>query len=202
MVDILSIVLGGLILNNFVLVQTLGICPFVGVSKKIDSAVGMGIAVTFVLVLASLVTHLIYHYVIVPLNVQVFIDYPVLPFILVIASLVQIVEIIVKKISPSLYQSLGVYLPLITTNCIVLGVAINAVTYDYNLIQTCVYGLSAGLGFTLAIFIMAGLREKQALTKQSSFFEGFPVALITAAIMAMAFNGFNGLLSTLTSILG
>lgn len=188
--EILTIVVAGLLTNNIVLSQSLGICPFLGVSKKTDSAVGMGAAVTFVLLIASVVCWALYNYVLLPLEIEYL---QTIVFILIIAVLVQILDIVLKKLSPSLYNSLGVFLALITTNCAVLGTA-NAVINDgFNLLQTIIHSVSVGLGFTLALILMAGIRER--IDNNESIpkcFKGLPIALITAALMAMAFAGFAG----------
>ena len=175
--------------NNIVLSQFLGICPFLGVSKKVSTASGMGLAVTFVLTLATIVTYLIQKFVLDP-NGLAYLQ--TIAFILVIAALVQMVEIILKKVSPSLYQALGVFLPLITTNCCILGVAILVIQKDYNLLQGVVYAVSTALGFFLAMVIFAGLREQLAMTKVPKAMNGMPIALITAALLSMAFMGFSG----------
>ena len=188
--SILSIVIAGLITNNIVLVRSIGICPFLGVSKKLDSSVGMGAAVTFVLVLASVVCYLLYHFVLVPLEYEYL---QTIVFILIIAVLVQLLDIVLKRISPSLYNSLGVYLALITTNCAVLGTANDVIANGYNLIETVVQSVSVGLGFTLALVLMAGIREKMELAKIPKPFQGLPIALITAGIMAIAFAGLGGM---------
>ena len=175
------------LVNNFVLSKFLGICPFLGVSKKTDTALGMGMAVIFVMGIASVITYALYALVLSPLGL----DYlKTIAFILVIASLVQIVEMVVKKFSPSLYRALGVYLPLITTNCAVLGVAILNITENYNLLSSFINGVGSGIGFTLAIVLMAGIREKLSEGDIPKSFQGFPITLVTAAIMAMAFAGF------------
>jgi len=172
------------------LTQFLGICPFLGVSKKIGTAVGMTGAVTFVIVLSTMATYLIQHYILNPLNIGYL---QTIAFILVIAALVQLVEIVLKKVSPALYQALGVYLPLITTNCIILGVAILVVQKEFNLIEGVVYAASNALGFGLALIIFAGLREQLDLQKTPKMLQGIPIALITAGILAMAFMGFSGI---------
>ena len=176
-------------INNVVLSQFLGICPFLGVSKKISTASGMGMAVTFVLTLATIVTYLIQKFVLDPNGLGYL---QTIAFILVIAALVQMVEIILKKVSPSLYQALGVFLPLITTNCCILGVAILVIQKDYNLLQGVVYAFSTALGFFLAMVLFAGLREQLAMNKVPKAVEGMPIALITAGLLAMAFMGFSG----------
>ena len=187
---IISIVLAGLVTNNIVLVQSIGICPFLGVSRKIDSAVGMGVAVTFVLVIASLVCYLLYHFLLVSLEITYL---QTIVFILIIAVLVQLLDIVLKKLSPSLYNSLGVYLALITTNCAVLGTANDVISKSYDLLTTVIHSVSVGLGFTLALVLMAGIREGVDAGRVPKYFKGLPIALITAGIMAMAFAGLNGL---------
>ena len=187
----LTILIGGILVNNFVMSRFLGCCPFLGVSKKIETAFGMGIAVTFVMALASLVTYLVQYYLLVPLNLEYL---QTIAFILVIAVLVQIVENALKKISPSLYQALGVYLPLITTNCAVLGVALLNITEGYNLVESVVNGVAGALGFTLSIVLFAGIRERLAVSDMPKWMDGFPGALITAGLMAVSFLGFTGLI--------
>ncbi|MBQ9638753.1 MAG: electron transport complex protein RnfA [Bacteroidales bacterium] len=189
-IGIFALVIGAIFVNNVVLSQFLGICPFLGVSKDVKSSLGMGGAVLFVMLLATLVTYLLYTYVLVPLNLTYL---QTISYILVIAGLVQMVEIVLKKIAPALYQTLGVFLPLITTNCAVLGVAINVVQKHMNLLQSVVYSCAIAVGFTLALVIMAGLREQMELTSVPKGMKGVPIALITAGILAMAFMGFNGL---------
>ena len=180
-----------ILVNNYVLVQFLGICPFLGVSKKVDTALGMGMAVTFVMTLASFMTWLVEHYLLVPLDLMYM---RTIAFILVIAVLVQVVEMALKKLSFSLYQALGVYLPLITTNCAVLGAAILNSDSGYNLLESTLSGCSAALGFTLALLLMAGIRERLALSRMPKWMDGFPGALITAGLMAVSFMGFGGLI--------
>ena len=182
----LSIVL----VNNVITSQFLGICPFLGVSKKVDTAVGMGVAVTFVLALASIITFFIQKI----LNITSTGYLQTIAFILVIASIVQFVEMVIKKMSPSLYRALGVYLPLITTNCAVLGIALVNVQNDYNIVETLINGTGAGVGFTLAIVLFAGIRERLELADIPEAFEGFPITLIAAALMSIAFLGFTGLI--------
>ncbi len=180
------------VVNNFVLSYFLGICPFVGVSKKISSAVSMGMAVTFVMTITAAVTWLIYHLILVPANLEI-LEY--VSFILVISSLVQLVEMFVKKISKPLYETLGIYLPLITTNCAILGLALFSVLREYNFIESLVFGVGAGAGFTLAIVIMAGIREELELAKVPKPFKGAGITMIVAASLALAFMGFAGLIS-------
>lgn len=189
-IKILAILLSSILVNNYVLSRFLGICPFLGVSKRVETAVGMGMAVTFVMALASLITWLVQYFILVPLQVEYM---QTIAFILVIAALVQLVEMVLQKSSPALYQSLGVYLPLITTNCAVLGVAIINITEKYNLVETVVNGVGAALGFTIAIVLFAGIREKMAMSAIPKPFQGFPIALISASLMSIAFMGFQGL---------
>ncbi|MDD7183025.1 electron transport complex subunit RsxA [Peptostreptococcus porci] len=178
------------LVNNVITSQFLGICPFLGVSKKTDTAIGMGVAVTFVIALASIITYFIQ---IILVNFKI--EYlQTIAFILVIASIVQFVEMVIKKTSPSLYQALGVFLPLITTNCAVLGIAIVNITKGYNIIETLINGVGAGIGFTLSIVIFAGIREKLELADIQEAFKGFPIALISASLMSIAFLGFTGLI--------
>ena len=185
------------IVNNVVLSQFLGICPFLGVSKKTETAAGMGGAVIYVITIASFVTGVIYKYVLANeflLSKGIDLTYlKTIVFILVIAALVQFVEMFLKKSMPALYQSLGVYLPLITTNCAVLGVALNAITYEYHLLETVIYGLSIAVGFFIAIVLMAGLREKIEYNDIPKPFQGTAIVLITAALMSIAFMGFSGM---------
>ena len=188
----LTILVGSLLVNNFVMNKFLGICPFLGVSKKFDPALGMGLAVTFVMTLASFVSWLVEHFLLMPLDLTYL---RTIAFILVIAVLVQVVEMALKKLSPSLYQALGVYLPLITTNCAVLGVAILNSDNGYNLLESTVSGCCAALGFTLAMVLFACIRERLALSRMPKWMDGFPGALITAGLMAVAFAGFGGLIS-------
>ena len=191
MKELLIIAVGAAIVNNVVLSQFLGICAFLGVSKKTETAAGMGGAVIFVITLSSFVTGLIYKYILTPLNVQYL---QTIVFILVIAALVQLVEMFLKKSIPSLYQALGVYLPLITTNCAVLGIALTNVQKDYGILQGVVNGFATAAGFTIAIVILAGIREKMAYNDIPESFKGMPIVLITAGLMAIAFCGFSGLL--------
>ena len=188
---LLSITLGAILTNNFIFSQFLGCCPFLGVSKKVDTAVGMGVAVTFVMGLASAVCFVVNKFILIPLDLAYM---QTVAFILVIAGLVQFVEMFLKKNIPTLYTALGVYLPLITTNCAVLGVALLNVQNDYNFISSVVYGITGGLGFLLAIFLFAAVREQLEVSSDiPKSFEGFPIALVTAGLMALAFMGFSGL---------
>ena len=188
--EMFAIIIGAIFVNNVVLSQFLGICPFLGVSNKVETSMGMGAAVTFVMAISSLVVYLLQYYVLVPLGMEYM---QTIVFILVIAALVQMVEIILKKISPSLYQALGIFLPLITTNCAVLGVALLLVQKEFNLVESVVYATSTALGFALALVIFAGLRERLELADTPKAVQGVPIALITAGILAMAFMGFSGI---------
>ena len=185
-----AIIIGAIFVNNVVLAQFLGICPFLGVSSKVDTSLGMGAAVTFVMALASIVAWSIQEFILVPLHIEYM---QTIVFILVIAALVQMVEIVLKKVSPSLYQALGIFLPLITTNCAVLGVAILMIQKEFNLLQSFTYSVSTAVGFALALVIFAGIRERLELDDMPKAMRGIPIALITAAILAMAFMGFSGL---------
>ena len=185
-----AIIIGAIFVNNVVLAHFLGICPFLGVSSKVDTSLGMGAAVTFVMALSSIVAWSIQEFILVPLGIEYM---QTIVFILVIAALVQMVEIVLKKVSPSLYQALGIFLPLITTNCAVLGVAILMIQKEFNLLQSFTYSVSTALGFALALVIFAGLRERLELEDVPEAMKGIPVSLIVAAILAMAFMGFSGL---------
>ena len=191
--DILSLAIAAILVNNYILVQFLGCCSFFGVSKKIDTAVGMGMAVTFVMGLASAVTYLINNFILVPLGLEFM---QTVAFILVIATLVQFVEMFMKKNMKSLYDALGVYLPLITTNCAVLGVALNNVSYGFNMIECIVYALGIGIGFALAILLLSYVRENVLEDNKDipRSFQGAPIVLLTACLMSMAFFGFQGLI--------
>lgn len=192
--ELLIISVGAILINNFVLVQFLGICPFLGVSKKVETASGMGIAVVFVMICASALTWVVQEYLLVPFGIEYM---QTIAFILVIAVLVQFVEMFLQKSIPALYNSLGVYLPLITTNCAVLGVAINNITKfggtEMSFVKSIVYGGSAGLGFTLAIVLFAGVRERLESSDIPEFLKGMPIVLVTAALLSIAFLGFSGL---------
>lgn len=185
----LSIFIAAIFVNNIVLSQFLGICPFLGVSKKTSTALGMGLAVMFVMTLSSIVTYLIYHNFIIKYGLEFM---TTVVFILVIASLVQIVEIILRKVSPALYQALGIFLPLITTNCAVLGIALLTVQKNMGLTQSIAYSLANAMGFTLAIVLFAGMRERLTKSKLPQALQGTPIALITAGLLSMAFMGFSG----------
>ena len=186
---LISIALGAILIENFIFSQFLGICPFLGVSKKSDTAVGMGIAVTFVMGIASAITYAV-NLILVKLGLEFM---QTVAFILVIAALVQFIEMFLKKSMPSLYTALGIYLPLITTNCAVLGVALLNVQNEYNFIESVVYGVTGGLGFLLAIYLFSTVRERTEFAEYPKSFEGFPIALITSGLLALAFMGFSGL---------
>lgn len=188
--ELIRIIILALIVNNVVLAQFLGICPFLGVSNKVSTSLGMGAAVVFVMALANLVTYLIQNFVLVPLHIEFM---QTITFIFIIAFLVQVVEIILKKAAPPLYQALGIYLPLITTNCAVLGIAILAVQKNYSIVASVVYASATALGFTLALILMAGIREQLELNGYPKGMKGFPLSLITAGLLSLAFMGFSGL---------
>lgn len=188
--SLLGILLSAILTENFILVKFYGICPFMGVSKKIDTALGMGVAVTFVMAIASAASWAVNEYLLIPLNLQYM---QTVAFILVIASIVQVVEMFLKKAIPSLYQALGIFLPLITTNCAVLGIAILTIQKEFSLLQGVVYSVSTALGFGLALVLFAGIRERLDFEDVPVAFKGIPIALITAGILAMAFMGFSGL---------
>ena len=187
-------IIAAIFVNNIVLAQFLGICPFLGVSKKVDTAAGMGMAVAFVMLLATLVTWPVYYFVLVPYGLQFM---QTIVYILVIAALVQMVEIILKKSMPSLYSALGVFLPLITTNCTILGVAINVINFEYTLLESAVYAVATALGFSLAMVLFAGIREQIAVTDVPKGMKGTPIALLIAGLLALAFMGFSGIDNTL-----
>ena len=187
-------IIAAIFVNNIVLAQFLGICPFLGVSKKVDTAAGMGMAVAFVMLLATLVTWPVYYFVLVPYGLQFM---QTIVYILVIAALVQMVEIILKKSMPSLYSALGVFLPLITTNCTILGVAINVINFEYTLLESAVYAVATALGFSLAMVLFAGIREQIAVTDVPTGMKGTPIALLIAGLLALAFMGFSGIDNTL-----
>lgn len=191
MSSIILIALGAALVNNVILSQFLGICPFLGVSKKVNTALGMGGAVIFVITLSSFITSSIYIFILAKFGLEYL---ETIVFILVIAALVQFVEMVLKKMMPALYEALGVYLPLITTNCAVLGVAIKNVQNGYNLVESTVNGFGAAVGFTIAIVIMAGIRERIEYNDVPPSFKGMPIVLVTAGLMAIAFTGFSGLL--------
>ena len=186
METLLLIIISSAIVNNVVLSQFLGLCPFLGVSKKVDTALGMGVAVIFVITISAFITSLIYKFILVTLGLEYL---QTIVFILVIAALVQFVEMFLKKSVPSLYEALGVYLPLITTNCAVLGVALNSVTYGYNILESTIY-----FGFTISIVILAGIREKMEYNEISASWKGMPIVLVTAGLMSIAFFGFSGII--------
>jgi H+/Na+-translocating ferredoxin:NAD+ oxidoreductase subunit A len=191
MMDLILLFIGSVLVYNYILYYFLGICPFLGVSKKIDSAVSMGMAVTFVMTITAVVSWLINHLILIPYHL----DYlQIVSFILVIAALVQLVEMFIRKMSPPLYQALGIYLPLITTNCAIMGLALLAALKNYGFVETVVFGIGSGLGFTLAIVLMAGIREQLELADVPGPMKGAGIALIVAGIMALAFTGFSGML--------
>ncbi|MCI6180965.1 MAG: electron transport complex subunit RsxA [Prevotella sp.] len=197
--EYILIFISAIFVNNIILSQFLGICPFLGVSKKVDTALGMGAAVAFVLTLATIVTYLLQTYVLNPFGLQYL---QTLSFILVIASLVQMVEIVLKKVSPALYQALGIFLPLITTNCAVLGVAILVIQKDFSLIQSIVYAFSTAIGFALAMVVFAGLREQLSLVRVPKGMQGMAIVLVTAGLLSLAFMGFSGVDGGLRSVFG
>ncbi len=187
---VFSIIIGAIFIENVIFSKFLGICPFLGVSKKTDTALGMGMAVTFVMALSSALTYLAQEYILVPLNMEYL---QTITFILIIAALVQLVEMAIMKLSPPLYEALGIYLPLITTNCAVLGAAILNVQNGYNFVMSIVYGASVAIGFTVAIFLFAGVRERLENADIPEFMKGTPIALVSAGLIAMAFLGFSNL---------
>jgi electron transport complex protein RnfA len=197
--EYILIFISAIFVNNIVLAQFLGICPFLGVSKKIDTSLGMSAAVAFVMVLATVVTWLVQTYVLVPNHLEYL---QTIAFILVIASLVQMVEIVLKKVSPALYQALGIFLPLITTNCAVLGVAILVIQKDYNLAQSVMYAFSTAIGFGLALTVFAGMREQLEMTNIPKAMRGMAIVLITAGLLSLAFMGFSGVDGGLKSLFG
>ena len=197
--EYILIFISAIFVNNIILSQFLGICPFLGVSKKVDTALGMGAAVAFVLTLATIVTYLLQTYVLNPFGLQYL---QTLSFILVIASLVQMVEIVLKKVSPALYPALGIFLPLITTNCAVLGVAILVIQKDFSLIQSIVYAFSTAIGFALAMVVFAGLREQLSLVRVPKGMQGMAIVLVTAGLLSLAFMGFSGVDGGLRSVFG
>lgn len=188
--EFITIIILALLVNNVVLAQFLGICPFLGVSNKVPTSLGMGAAVVFVMSLANLVTYMIQNFILVPLHIEFM---QTITFILIIAFLVQVVELIMKKSAPSLYQALGIYLPLITTNCAVLGIAILAVQKNFTLVSSVVYASATAVGFTLALVLLAGIREQLELNGYPKGMKGFPLTLITAGLLSLAFMGFSGL---------
>jgi len=190
MVELLLILVGAVFVNNFVLARFLGICPFLGVSKKVETALGMGMAVIFVMTIASVVTWFVQYFVLIPFGLEYL---QTIAFILIIASLVQLVEMVIQKASPVLYQSLGIFLPLITTNCAVLGVAVLNIQKGYSFLEMVVFALGASIGFTLAMVLFAGLRERVDLCPVPRSFRGTAIALVTAGLLSLAFMGFAGL---------
>lgn len=197
--EFLLIFISAIFVNNIILSQFLGICPFLGVSQKVNTSLGMGAAVAFVMTLATIVTYLVQYYILNPLGLQYL---QTIAFILVIAALVQMVEIILKKVSPALYQALGIFLPLITTNCAVLGVAILVIQKDYSLLQSIVYAFSTAIGFALAITVFAGIREQLSLVKIPKGMQGVSIVLVTAGLLSLAFMGFSGVDGGLRSLFG
>ena len=190
-----TILISTIFINNYVLSRMLGLCPYLGVSKKLDSAIGMGLAVIFVMTMASFITYILYKFVLIPYHIEYL---RTIAFIIVIAALVQLVEMIIEKVSPSLYMALGIFLPLITTNCAVLGVAVlniesGFITQDFGLLNSVVQGFGAGVGFTLALLLMAGIRERLEIAMIPENLKGLPITFITAGLMAMAFLGFSGM---------
>lgn len=190
MLELFLLIIGAVLVNNFVLSRFLGICPFLGVSRKVETALGMGMAVIFVITVASIVTYLVQNYLLSPLNIEYL---QTIAFILIIATLVQFVEMVVQKTSPVLYKALGIYLPLISTNCAVLGVAIINIQKEFSFVETAVFGFAASLGFTLAMVLFSGIRERIALARVPAVFKGTPISLITAGLLSLAFMGFAGL---------
>ncbi len=188
--ELFTIFIGAVLVNNFVIARFLGICPFLGQSRNVSMAMGMGMAVTFVLTLASVVTNLLYGFILVPLGLSFLMT---VSFILVIATLTQLVDIVLQKVLPALHATMGIYLVLITTNCAILGLALLNVVKRYNVIESLVFGLSAGIGFTLALVIMAGMRERLELADIPRPLQGFPITLILAGLLSIAFMGFSGL---------
>ena len=188
--NLFALAIAAILINNVVLKRFLGLCPFLGVSKQLDAALGMGMAVIFVMTMASIVTFGIYHHILAPFGIQYL---RTIAFILVIATLVQFVEMVIEKTSPGLYRALGIYLPLITTNCAVLGVAVLNIDNSYSFVEMVVHGFSAGLGFTIALLLMAGIRERLDMADIPRSLKGVPIAFIVAGLMAMAFQGFSGL---------
>ena len=197
--EFLLIFISAIFVNNIILSQFLGICPFLGVSQKVTTSLGMGVAVAFVMTLATIVTYLVQHFILVPLELQYL---QTIAFILVIASLVQMVEIILKKLSPPLYQALGILLPLITTNCAVLGVAILVIQKDFSLLQSIIYAFSTAIGFALALTVFAGIREQLSLVNIPKGMRGVSIVLVTAGLLSLAFMGFSGVDGGLRALFG
>lgn len=191
MTNIFVIFLSAMLVNNFVLARFLGICSFFGISKKVETSIGMGLAVTFVMTMASIISYIVFHFILVPLELKYLYN---VAFILVIAALVQFVEMVIKKFSPGLYKAMGIFLPLITTNCIILGVAVINMNENYTILESIANGLGASLGYMLAIVLFAGIRERIERSNVPEVLKGLPITLITAGLMSIAFLGFNGLL--------
>ncbi len=189
--ELLALFISAILINNFVLYYFLGICPFLGVSKKLDSAISMGLAVTFVMTITAVISWMINNWILIPYNIGYL---QTVAFILVIASLVQLVEMFIRKMSPPLYQALGIYLPLITTNCAIMGLALLAARKNYSFFEAVIFGTGSGIGFTLAIVLMAGIREQLDLADVPEPLKGAGIALIVAGIMALAFTGFSGMI--------
>lgn len=189
--DLFKILVSAAFIENIILAQYIGLCPYIGMSSNIANSIGMGMAVAFVMVLSSIVTWFLWNFIFVPLQLQYL---QIMVFILVIAVLVQLVEILLKKNVPNLYRAMGIYLPLITTNCAILAVTFFGVTYNYNLLQVVVYSISVALGFTIAMVLLAGIRERLRYTKVPSFYRGYPMVFIVTALLAIAFIGFKGLI--------
>ena len=197
--EFILIFISAIFVNNIILSQFLGICPFLGVSQKVNTSLGMGVAVAFVMTLATIVTYLVQYFILNPLELQYL---QTIAFILVIAALVQMVEIILKKVSPALYQALGIFLPLITTNCAVLGVAILVIQKDYSLLQSIVYAFSTAIGFAIALAVFAGIREQLSLVKIPKGMQGVSIVLVTAGLLSLAFMGFSGVDGGLRTLFG
>lgn len=197
--EYILIFISAIFVNNIVLAQFLGICPFLGVSKKVETALGMGAAVAFVLTLSTVVTFLLQQFILIPYSLEYL---QTIAFILVIAAMVQMVEIVLKKVSPALYQALGIFLPLITTNCAVLGVAILVIQKDFTLVESIVYALSTAIGFALALIVLAGIREQLELTDIPKGMQGMSIVLVTAGLLSLAFMGFSGVDNGLRAVLG
>ncbi len=191
MEELFAIFFTAIFVNNIVLIQFLGICPFLGVSKKVETAIGMGLAVTFVMAIASIITWFIYEMILVPFEAE-YLEY--VAYILVIASLVQFIEMLLEKTSPTLYKALGIYLPLITTNCAILGLILLNVLEGYNLIESTIHGVGSGIGFTVALLLMAGIKEKLELAEMNNLFQGASIAFVIAGILSIAFSGFLGVI--------
>lgn len=189
-VDLFKIFISAALVDNIILARYIGLCPYIGMSSNVANSLGMGMAVTFVMVLASIVTWILWNFIFVPLGLEYL---RIMVFILVIAVLVQLVEIILKKTVPNLYQAMGIYLPLITTNCAILAVTFFGIDYNYNLLQVVIYSVGVALGFTVALLLLAGIREKLRFSKVPQFYQGYPIVFISTCLLAIAFMGFKGL---------